>query len=304
MGKKDLVLMVEFEGDDPDQMLWKAAGQLSLSGAQEKFPAVEDHSCLRLPRPGERSTFILKPAPWDHSLQNRRMVPVNEYLTMQIASKIFGIETAENYLCLSPKQLPVYVVRRFDIGKDGKRYQMEDFASVLGRTGEGDKSMYKYDGSYLEIAEAIRKYVPVWRLDMEKFFKMLVFNYIFSNGDAHLKNFSLITKDGERRLAPAYDLLNTSLHLNGDDFALSSALGTMHSDCCDKTGHVCREDFEIFARAVGIPEVRCKAILNMFSNMPSDLEDMISSSLLPPKLKRMYKRSVIERVARFNRETP
>ena len=54
-------------------------------------------------------------------------------------------------------------------------------------------------------------------VDMERFFELVVFNYIYANGDAHLKNFSLILNGQDYRLAPAYDLLNTSLHVNGDD---------------------------------------------------------------------------------------
>jgi serine/threonine-protein kinase HipA len=38
-----------------------------------------------------------------------------------------------------------------------------------------------------------------------------------SNGDLHLKNLSLLTdRDGNRRLAPAYDLISTKLVLPND----------------------------------------------------------------------------------------
>ena len=41
----------------------------------------------------------------------------------------------------------------------------------------------------------------------------MVFNYVFSNGNAHLKNFSLFESEfGDYILAPAYDVLCTSLH--------------------------------------------------------------------------------------------
>jgi len=47
----------------------------------------------------------------------------------------------------------------------------------------------------------------------------LIFNYLISNGDAHLKNFSVIDyeQNGIYQLAPAYDLLCTKLHIDDGD---------------------------------------------------------------------------------------
>ena len=55
--------------------------------------------------------------------------------------------------------------------------------------------------------------MSAWMVDMERFFELVVFNYIYANGDDHLKNFSLVLQGEDYRLAPAYDLLNTSLHV-------------------------------------------------------------------------------------------
>lgn len=51
-------------------------------------------------------------------------------------------------------------------------------------------------------------------VDMERIFTLVVFNYIYSNGDANLKKFSLIIDGLDYRLTTAYDLLNTSLHVD------------------------------------------------------------------------------------------
>ena len=85
-------------------------------------------------------------------------------------------------------------------------------------------------------------------VDMERFFEIVVFNYIFANGDDHLKNFSLILQGQDYRLAPAYDLMNTSLHVLGDDLGLDGGLSPNieKSDVYIKTGHPCRRDFERF----------------------------------------------------------
>lgn len=58
-----------------------------------------------------------------------------------------------------------------------------------------------------------------------KLFKLILFNYLFSNGDAYYKNFSLVeTPLGDYRLSPAYDLLNSKLHIDDRDFALDDGL--------------------------------------------------------------------------------
>lgn len=54
----------------------------------------------------------------------------------------------------------------------------------------------------------------------------VVFNYLFGNGDAHLKNFSLqATSGGDYVLTPAYDLLHTSIHIDDGDFFDTGSTG-------------------------------------------------------------------------------
>ena len=79
-----------------------------------------------------------------------------------------------------------------------------------------------------------------------------MFNFITLNDDAHLKNFSLINLGGEYRLTPAYDLMNTSLHLYEPRiFALDKGLfkeGMSFSD----VRSVGRADFIEFAKKEGL----------------------------------------------------
>ena len=98
---------------------------------------------------------------------------------------------------------------------NGSKYQQEDFASLGGLTKANGGSDYKYSNlSYEECAELIRKYTMAAPVEVLKFFRVVVFNYLILNDDAHLKNFSLINRgNGEYHLTPAYDLINTSLHL-------------------------------------------------------------------------------------------
>lgn len=281
----------------------EAMHRISVSGVQEKFPAIIHGDAINIAGDNERSTHILKPAPWDATLRDRKMIPANEHLTMQIASQIYGISTAANGLCFTQKGQPVYITRRFDILPDGMKLPMEDFASIIGKSEQIAGLHFKYNGSYEDIAKAIRANVAAWMVDMERFFELIVFNYIYANGDAHLKNFSLIRTGQDYRLAPAYDLINTSLHVNGDDFGLDGGLSSdiEKSDVYYRTGHPCRRDFERFGEKIGLVKKRINRILNKYIIFPECAASLVNHSFLSDKLKRNYIRIVNERISRFNR---
>jgi serine/threonine-protein kinase HipA len=182
---------------------------------------------------------------------------------------------------------------------------MEDFASIIGKNEQTSGLQFKYNGSYDDIAKAIRSHVAAWMTDMERFFELVVFNYIYANGDAHLKNFSLILDGHDYRLAPAYDLLNTSLHIDGDDLGLNGGLSPdiEKSDILERTGHPCRTDFERFGNKIGLVKSRMDKILNKYTSLPDKAKDLIMQSFLPDKAKRNYIRIVNERISRFIRES-
>ena len=296
------IIDFDFEDEQDVEIAQENLGKMSISGAQEKFSAVVDQGQLRLARPGEQSTFILKPAPLNY-ISTRKQIPANEHLTMQIASQVYGIRTAYNVLCFTPKGQPVYVTRRFDVNPDLTKCPMEDFASLLGMTEQGNDSNFKYNGNYATIADAIRAFVPSWAIETERFFKQIVFNYMFANGDAHLKNFSLINQNGEYFLAPAYDLINTKIHLEGDDFALKGGLSPdiEPSGPMLRTGHPCRIDFERFAERIALPKRRADRVLDLFSVIQPETYNLIDRSFLNDKMKRLYKRVIEQRQQWFIR---
>ncbi|SFH31850.1 serine/threonine-protein kinase HipA [Pontibacter chinhatensis] len=141
-------------------------------------------------------------------------VPANEHLTMQIARQVYKLQVAENVIVFFRNGEPAYITKRFDLKPDGMRHGQEDLASLAGRTKHTAGSDFIYEGSYKEIAGIIKATVPAFRVELEKLFSLIVFNYLFSNGDAHLKNFSLIdTAYCDYVLSPAYDLICTRLHV-------------------------------------------------------------------------------------------
>lgn len=139
---------------------------------------------------------------------------------------------------------------------------------------------------------------------MTKFFTLVVFNYLFCNGDAHLKNFSLqATPNGDYVLTPAYDLLNTSVHIDDGGFALQEGLipERTYSDVYSKTGHPCKDDFITFGERIGVHPKKIESVIEMFATEQPKVNELIDSSYLDDKAKRMYKKSHLERRLRFLR---
>ncbi len=214
----------------------------------------------------------------------------NEHLSMQIAAQVYHIETASNGICFFRDGEAAYITRRFDVAPDGGKYQQEDLASLGGLTKANGGSDYKYSNlSYEECAEIIRKYTKAAPVEILKFFRIVVFNYLILNDDAHLKNFSLMNRgNGEYHLTPAYDLINTSLHLYEPRiFALDKGLfreGMQFSD----THTVSRKDFEEFGRRIGLSPRLVKRELDIFATEHPLAHELINRSFLSEQLKRYY----------------
>ncbi|MCQ2289538.1 MAG: HipA domain-containing protein [Muribaculaceae bacterium] len=298
------ILDFAWENDNDNDLLAEATARLSISGAQEKLSATVHDGTICIANANEQGTHILKPAPREHLLY-RKQIPANEHLTMQIASQVYGINTAACGLAVTTDNQLVYVTKRFDVLTDGTKLSQEDFCSIVGRTEETHGNDFKYEGSYEDIAQCIRKYIPAWPVAMEQYFRIVVFNYIYGNGDAHLKNFSVINSHGEPFLSPAYDLINTRVHIDGPDFAMSEGLSPrlVPSDTFDRTGHPCRADFLAFACLIGINVRRANRILDAFMEIPQAVDTLIAHSFLADnKTKRLYRNIVAERTAWFIRK--
>jgi len=261
--------------------------QISISGVQVKYSLKLEGNILKLTEVGGR--YILKPTPVGR-FQFLEIAPENEHLTMQIAAQIFRIETAENTLIYFKNVKPAYLVMRFDIKEDGTKWLQEDFSQIKQVNQQSHGVNYKYEGSYEEIARLIKKYCGAWQIEMERFYKVILFNYLFSNGDAHLKNFSLIqSKFGDFRLSPAYDLLSTFLHTpNEPALALDLFDDNYYSSAYNGLGFYSYTDFFEFGIKIGIPQKRVERIILDFSNKSSSVKMMIDNSFLSHEIKEIY----------------
>jgi serine/threonine-protein kinase HipA len=268
---------------------------MSISGVQEKFSVLLDKNKLRLIKQGEFGQYILKPIP--SAGKNKDQMPANEHLTMQIARQVFGIETAENALIFFKNGEQAYITKRFDVRDKSSKWAQEDFASLAERTPQTHGDNYKYIGNYFELFEILKKYVPAYNIEAPKLFKLILFNYLMSNGDAHLKNFSLIeTSFGDFRLSPAYDLLNSRIHIIDRDFALEDGLLPKN----EVNGKV-KEQFQKLGEMAGISAIQITKIIESICSNEEDVKKLIRNSYLSDFIKRNYEQAYLTRLNKLIR---
>jgi serine/threonine-protein kinase HipA len=256
--------------------------RISISGVQEKFSVILEKNRLRLNNESENGTYILKPIPGAGKKSDQ--MPANEHLTMQIARQIYDIETAENALIFFKDGTPAYITKRFDVSEDGSKLAQDDFASLAKRTPQTHGEHYKYLGNYLVVFEIMQKYLTTYKIEAPKLLKILVFNYLFSNGDAHFKNFSILeTPFGDYRLSPAYDLLNSRIHIDDKDFALDDGLLPKNL----AKGKIDLQ-FATLAAKANINEKTFQEMLSFMISQSTLVGKMIAASYLNEGTKRQY----------------
>lgn len=280
---------------ETDNLFENNQKQISISGVQEKFSVILEKNKLRLANENEKGNYILKPIP--SFGKNAHQMPANEHLSMQIARQVYGIETAENALIFFKDGSPAYITKRFDFKEDGSKLAQDDFASLAKRTPQTHGEHYKYLGNYLELFELMKKYLTTYKLEAPKLLKTLVFNYLFSNGDAHFKNFSILeTLFGDYTLSPAYDLLNSRIHINDKDFALEDGL-LPKSINQGKIG----VQFAKLAEKAEIGEKNFRALMALMISKSDLVEKMVMSSFLDNSTKRNYFQSYQARLKQLKK---
>lgn len=298
---KRVSTILEFDRPKAENMAMynEHSKKMSISGVQLKYSLRITNNKLELCE--KNGQYIIKPIPTADHLEMMEDAPENEHLTMQIASQLFNIKTAHNALIYFRDNTPAYITKRFDVKQDGTKYLQEDFAQLTNRTKDTHGETYKYEGSYLEIGELVKKYVPASMVAIERLFKIVLFNYIFSNGDAHLKNFSLIRNDfGEMELSPAYDLMSTIIHTPSEqDTALDLYQNDFESEYYATFGHYGKMDFIELAKKLDIVEVRYRRIINEFIANESKVYAFIKNSSLSNKALDAYTRNFKAKINRF-----
>lgn len=282
--------------EQTDELFEENRKRMSISGVQEKFSVLLEKNKLRLVKEGEQGQYILKPIP--SVGKNPNEMPANEHLTMQIAKQVFGIETAENALIFFKNGTPAYITKRFDTSFDGSKKAQEDFASLTGRTPQTHGENYKYLGNYFDLFKVMKKYVPAYSVEAPKLFKLILFNYLMSNGDAHCKNFSLTeTSYSDFRLSPAYDLLNSRIHIEDKDFALEEGLLPKKL----AKGKI-TEQFYTLGKLAEIPTVQINKLVLLLTSKSDKIKTLIHHSFLSEKTKRNYEQAYLTRLNKLIRQ--
>lgn len=226
----------------------KNDNKFSLAGVQMKFSMIEADGRFNLTRGDSLGDWIIKTPSTKHT-----NVPLNEYTAMSLAALV-GVDIPEIRLVdldqlenLPPINLPeekkAFAIRRFD-RNGNKRIHMEDFAQVFVKYPHE-----KYNSAnYEQIGRVIYSYSGDGLADAQQFVRRLLVNILLANGDAHLKNWSLLYADGVTpRLSPAYDIVTTSVYIENEKrYALN--LGKTK-----EWYSVTQANFEAWARKSDIP---------------------------------------------------
>lgn len=229
--------------------------------------------------------FILKP-----QTELFPHLPELEDLTMHLAETAH-IQVVPHTLVRFADGELCYLTRRVDRTPKGGKIPMEDLCQLSEKLTE-----HKYRGSHEQIAKIIMHYSSAPKLDLVRFWEIVLFSWITGNSDMHLKNFSIYSPFTDNyQLSPAYDLLNTLLVMPSDKEELALTLNA-------KKKKIKAQDF---VSAMTNSGLEGKVIQNMFQRFRSAEEkwyDWIENSFLPQEMKTGYTMMIKERMSRLNIE--
>lgn len=260
----------------------------SVSGVQDKVQLRRRRGGFDVVESG--GDHILKTVPRSPHIRLARDVPANEALTMDIASRVFRIRVAEHALVSLADGEPAYLTKRFD-RRDGAKIPQEDFCQLAGHSPDTHGPNYKYDASYEELANLVRRFCPAHAVENPKVFFLILFNYAFSNGDAHLKNFSLYQgPQGDSILTPAYDLLDTAIHFPAEpsSSALDFFADGHFTRAYEILGFHSSVDFVELGACFGVPESDVRSAIALFFSRRTAVENLVSASALSPEAQNIY----------------
>jgi len=259
------------------------AKKLSIQGVQPKLSANISVVEQEFQIVDQFGTYIIKP-------QNDIFpeLPENEDLTMRMAM-FLGINVPLHGMVYGKDGSLSYFIKRFDRYGKGKKYATEDFAQLTGNTRET-----KYRFSMEKLVTVIEEFCTFPVVEKVEFFKRIVFCFVTGNEDMHLKNFSLITKNGKTTLAPAYDLLNSSIAINSPEEQIALTLKGKKSNlkASDFTDYYARERLQLNEKTI-------ESILQDMFKAKQKWKELISISFLSDDMKEKYSQIMEHRLKMF-----
>ncbi len=187
------------------ELVLQYSDKLSFSGVQPKLNAKLDlkNETFQVVQSG--GTFILK---LPHAMYQE--LPQNEDLTMKMAA-LSKIEVPLHGMIYAKDHSLVYFIQRFD-RKGAKKIAIEDFGQLAGLPNEA-----KYDFSMEKLVHIIDQFCTFKLVEKAKLFRLVLFNFLVGNEDAHVKKFSIVREENIIKLAPAYDLVNSTIVMDSKE---------------------------------------------------------------------------------------
>ncbi|MBF1062638.1 MAG: HipA domain-containing protein [Prevotellaceae bacterium] len=276
--------LLEYKYEELDKLAEQVIrSQTSLTGVQPKLSLnLSKHDgSNRLTIVGLWGNYIFKP-----QTANYLQLPENEDLTMHLAEAV-KINVVPHCLIRLADGSLGYITKRIDRTKKGEKIDMEDMCQLTLHPTE-----YKYKGSYEQIAKVIMKYSDMPRLDLANYMQLLLFCFITGNNDMHLKNFSLYRPFEGYQLAPAYDLVNTSIANPDDTEELALPL----------SGRKTKLHLTNFLQAAATMGIEENVVRHLTDNMSKALPkwmQLINDSFLDETMKEKYRQTIETRLARL-----
>jgi len=274
------------ESQMDDLALKVIKSQITVTGVQPKLSlhltgGEQKNGPKRFTIVGLWGNYILKP-PTDKYPQ----MPEVEDLTMNLA-KIARINIVPHSLIRLKSGQLAYITKRIDrVGM--QKIHMEDMCQLTERLTE-----HKYHASYEQIGKAILKYSANPGLDLVNFCEILLFSFLTGNADMHLKKFSLIYDPVSGPvLAPAYDLLSTTLVNPADDEDLALTLN-------GKKKQIKRQDFESTFSTLKLDPKQQSNLFSKMEKVRNKWIDFVQISFLSADFKDKYIQLINERFERM-----
>jgi serine/threonine-protein kinase HipA len=247
------------------------APKMSIQGVQPKLSAILNTRKSRFEVVDTGGRYILKPQNPQY-----RQLPENEDLSMRLA-KAAGVPVPLHGLLYSKDGSRTYFIRRFDrVGE--KKIAVEDFSQLLGLNRDT-----KYNASMEKVAQVIDRYCTFPAVEKIKLFRLTLVNFLIGNEDMHLKNFSLMTRDGKVGLTPAYDILNTTIVLSDPKEEIALPIE-------GKKNKLDRDNLiDYFGQVrLGLNPKIISTILKDLNEVSATWNTLIGMSFLPKKMKEKY----------------
>ena len=208
-------------------------------------------------------------------------MPENEHLTMKLAEAL-GIQTVPASLIRLHSGELAYITKRIDRTADGEKIHMLDMFQIT-------EAVDKYKSTMERVGKALRAYSADTLMDQLKFFELTVFCFLTGNNDMHLKNFSMIYKEGKWSLSPAYDLLNVSLANPSDHEELALLME-------GKKRKFTRQHFERFGLGLGLNNKQIVKAFDRFFKNKLKAKSLIDASFLSERMQAAYWNIILQKL--------